>query len=63
VMMSRSQWPTRLLPAVEHADRRAIELSDVGDVSRPRRQDADGAWSSRWRGGRQGGAGVVIIRR
>jgi hypothetical protein len=51
------------LPAVEHADRCAVEVSDVGDVSRPRRQDADGAWSSWWRGGRQGGAGVVIILR
>ena len=38
-----------------------LGFSDVGDVSRPRRQDADGAWSLWWRGGRQGGAGVVII--
>ena len=33
----------RVLPAVEPADGRAVEVSDVGDVSRPRRVVPDGA--------------------
>jgi hypothetical protein len=50
------------LAAVEDADDRVVQCADVGVVSRPRRRVPDGAWSSGWRGGRQGGV-VVISRR
>ena len=54
--------PTRLLPAAERADVGAIDDAGVVGVSRPRRRLPDGAWSAGWRGGRQGGAAVMITR-
>jgi len=52
-----------LLPAAERADGGAIDDAGVVGVSRPRRRLPDGAWSAGWRGGRQGGAAVMITRR
>jgi hypothetical protein len=53
----------QLLPAAERADGGAIDDAGVVGVSRPRRRLPDGAWSAGWRGGRQGGAAVMITRR
>ena len=53
----------KLLAAAERADDGAVGNADVGGMSRPRRRLPDGAWSAGWRGGRQGGAALVIIRR
>jgi hypothetical protein len=52
-----------VLPAAERADVGAIDDAGVVGVSRPRRRLPDGAWSAGWRGGRQGGAAVMITRR